>query len=151
MNVETTRFGTLDVNEGELIEFRRGLFGYEEVTRFVLLNHRDDSPLRWLQAVGSPELAFVVIDPFLFRPDYRVDLTYDERRSIDWDGEGDLVLLAIVGIPENPEEMTANLKGPLVINTASRMGMQMIQPGDQWSARVRILDAIHDLHRTGNR
>lgn len=151
MKVETTRFGTLELEEGDQIEFRKGLFGYDDVKRYVLLDHRPDSPLRWLQAVESAGLAFVVIDPCIFCPSYRFELSPDEGAVLGHT-EGDVLMpLVIVGIPESPEEMTANLKGPLVVNTATRLGIQIIQGGDEYSPRVRILDAIRDLHGATNR
>ncbi len=126
------------------------MFGYDDVKEYVLLDHRKESPLRWLQALDCSHLAFVVIDPCIFCPSYRFDLTFEERETLGY-GEGDLLIpLAIVGIPDIPEEMTANLKGPLVINNTTQQGIQIIQGGNNYSPRVRILDAIRELHGATN-
>jgi flagellar assembly factor FliW len=139
----------VEVPDTALLVFPRGLFGYEEENRFALLDHRDNSPLRWLQALDNPNLAFVVIDPRLICPSYRFELNERDREDLGCGGGDALFPLAIVGIPESPEEMTANLKGPLVINTARRIGIQIIQSGDEYSAREGILSAVRRLHGRG--
>ena len=151
MKFDTTRFGTLEAEESSLIEFDRGLFGYEEIDRSVLVDPQRDTPLKWLQAVSKPDLAFVVIDPFLFCPAYHVELSNGDRTVLDPGRDADLVVLAIVGIPENPHDMTANLKGPIVVNPVSRVGRQVILESDRWSPRVRILDAIRRLNSESGR
>ncbi|MCK4546804.1 MAG: flagellar assembly protein FliW [Candidatus Eisenbacteria sp.] len=142
MKIDTTRFGVLEVPEEEVVEFSRGLFGFEDIDRYVLLDHRPGSPFRWLQAVGRPDLAFVVMDPREFCSHYDFDIPEEDGLVLkSSDGEG-LQVLVVVGIPDDPVEMTANLKGPILINAVRRIGRQIVLPGDQYSPRFRIVDGI---------
>jgi flagellar assembly factor FliW len=142
MEIETTRFGTLEIADEDLLRFPDGLFGFGEVDRYVLLNHRGGSHFKWLQAVGRPDLAFVVIDPFLFYPDYHFDLPVEDCLALEYSGSGTLVVLAIVGIPDDPRQMTANLKGPIVVHCEKRLGRQVILSEEEYSPRYPILEAI---------
>lgn len=148
MKVETSRFGDLEVAQEDSIDFPKGLFGFEDVNRYVLLDHREGSPFKWLQAIGRPELAFVVMDPFLIRPGYRFDLSEEDSAALQHSRGVRLLVLVIVGIPEDPEEMTANLKGPVLINCDKGLGRQVILAGDEYPARLAIIDAIRGLDQT---
>ena len=75
MKVNTTRFGTLTLEEEKIIDMPSGMLGFPDKRRFVILNHREDSPFFWYQSVDDPDLAFVITSPFLFHPEYDVDLT----------------------------------------------------------------------------
>lgn len=142
MRVQTTRYGAVDVSEEDVLEFERGLFGFEDVRRWVLLEHGPKSPLRLLQAVGQPELAFVVLEPFLICPDYTLELSAEDAAAVHWWDDSGVLVLATVGIPDDPGEMTANLKGPILVNAERRRGRQVLLPGDRWSPRHRVLDAV---------
>ncbi len=142
MEVETTRFGTLEVSEDRVIEFSQGLFGFEDVDRYVLFGHREGSPFRWLQAIDRPGLAFVVMEPFVFSPDYRFTLLHGDREALGCSPTTRLEVFVVVGIPEDPVEMTANLKGPILINFESGRGRQVLLEDEEYSPRFRIVDAI---------
>ena len=142
MRVQTTRFGDLEAPEEDLLFFPDGLYGFGDVRRFLLVKHGDDSPFRWLQAADRPDLAFVVLDPALFRPDYRFDLAGDDRRALEWDGRERLDVWVVVGVPDDPAQMTANLKGPIVVNREKKIGRQVILYGDEWSPRHGVIEGI---------
>ena len=74
MKVETTRFGAIDIREEEIITMPFGMPGFSDQKQFVLLDHKKDSPFQWYQSIQDPSLAFVVTDPFLFKPDYGVNM-----------------------------------------------------------------------------
>jgi len=144
MHVRTTRFGTLERPEEDLLRFPDGLYGFGGDQRFLLVEHDGRSPFRWLQSADRPDLAFLVLDPSLFRPDYRFDLSGEDRRALEWDGREPLEVWVVVGVPEDPEKMTANLKGPIVVNRERRLGRQVILSGDEWSPRQGVIDGIRD-------
>jgi flagellar assembly factor FliW len=142
MKISTTRCGPVEVAEHEVIEFERGLFGFEAVHRYVLLNHAEKSPIKLLQAVDRPELAFAVMEPFLICPDYDLSLSEEEAARIGWWEEPGILVFVVLGMSDPPSQMTANLKGPILVNLASRRGLQVVMPGDRYLARYRVLDAL---------
>lgn len=142
MQIETVNFGTVEIGPEDVVEFARGLFGFEDVRRYVLLRHTQGSPFRLLQAVDRPDLAFAVIEPYLIHPDYSVELTDEEAQSVGWWEDRNVLVFVIVGITSDPDEMTANMKGPILIDPASRRGLQVVLPGDRWPARMRLMETL---------
>ena len=74
MKVETTRFGTVKVPEEKVISMSHGMLGFADKKRFCIIQHKEESPLFWYQSLDDPALAFVITNPWLFKPDYEVDL-----------------------------------------------------------------------------
>ena len=72
MNIQTSRFGTLEVNAERLLSFPKGILGFPNNSKYALIQTGENSGFYWLQAVDRPELAFVVCDPRLFMPDYEI-------------------------------------------------------------------------------
>jgi flagellar assembly factor FliW len=141
MKVETSRFGTLDISEEEIIRFPEGLYGFEKETEFSLLpfNPKVESPMEWMQSLKSTHLAFVVTDPYLYQPDYKLKLSEEDKKRVELE-EGDLYLTrAIVTIPENYSEMTANLIAPLVINKDKGVARQFVLTNMDYDTRHYLL------------
>ncbi len=74
MKITTTRFGTLDIQEEQIIQVPAGIIGFPEYKRYVLLEHKKGSSFLWFQAVDNNALAFVLINAILFQPDYQFTL-----------------------------------------------------------------------------
>jgi len=127
----TTRFGALEVGDDTLLTFPSGILGFPEWTRYVLLDHDTDAPIKWLQCVENPDLAFVVLDPVYFKPDYQVQLTQDAIRELDGREDDAVSVVTILTIPsEDPTRVTANLRGPLVLNHRTRRCKQLVLTED---------------------
>ncbi|HVP20083.1 MAG TPA: flagellar assembly protein FliW, partial [Spirochaetia bacterium] len=99
-------------------------------------------PFYWLQSLQRMEIAFVLIDPRFFRPDYAPDVDPAELEEIEIRTPEDMLLFAIVTIPEDSSRMTANLQGPLLINRRTSVGRQSISTNPQWGVRHIILEEL---------
>ena len=135
MEIDTTRFGTLAVEPAEVITLTGGLVGFPTATRFVLLEPAPGKPFRWLQSADDPALAFVVIDPYPFFPDYEVSLPQGRARQLGIEREEEAQVLATVTIRSSPQEITANLLGPLVLGVRSNKAEQLVLDSDRYSTR----------------
>jgi flagellar assembly factor FliW len=135
MVLETTRFGTLNVDPETVITLPRGLIGFPAARRFVLLGHAPGHPFRWLQSIDDPTLGFVVIDPHLFFPDYDIEISRYESDLLGIRDPEEAMVLTLVTIRSSNQEITTNLLGPLVIGTRSHCGAQLVINGDRYSTR----------------
>ncbi len=127
MKIQTTRFGEIELSEDTLLHFPAGMVGLPEVQRFVILDVEQPSVYQWLQSVDEPSLAFIVIDVDLVEPTFQVELPDEAFVEIGYHQGHSLSVMAIVTIPSGkPEEATANLRAPLIINAQTRKGKQMI-------------------------
>ncbi len=141
--IKTRPFGEIEIDEQQIIYFPDGILGFDDVKKFVLLDTQDDkSPLKWLQSYEFPELAFVIIRPVDFIKEYDLVVSMNDIEAIEADEPEKLLVFAIVTIPKNPADMTANLQGPIIINPVTRMGRQAISLSDKYRVRHRILDEI---------
>ena len=142
IKVKTTRFGELEVRDEDLIELPSGLIGFPELKRYVLLDHDKDSPFKWLQSLDDGAIAFVLINPLLFKTDYTVEVTEAEVADLALKAEEDAVISVIITIPTNPQNMTANLKAPLVFNLKNRKGKQLVLSNSAYTTRHNIMEEV---------
>lgn len=139
MIIETRRFGEIEISEEQdIIQMVGGLPGFEDAKKFILLNHDADSLFKWLQAVENPELAFVVMEPFIFCPDYHFDLSDDELAELELTKPEEVVVLAVLSVPEDPKKITANIKAPIVINRTKRRGKQIILNNEAYPVKYYL-------------
>jgi flagellar assembly factor FliW len=131
MNVASTRFGILNVPAETVLTFPSGLLGFPEWSRYVILDHDTDAPFKWLHCVEEASLAFVVIDPVLFNPNYQVPISSEARVEVEGSETEDLSLAVILTISSgDPSAVTANLRGPLLMNPRTRLCKQLVLTED---------------------
>jgi len=142
LKIETTRFGTIDTVEEKIISMPFGMLGFPDKKRFVILQHKENSPFFWYQSVDDPTLAFVITSPFLFEPDYEVDVE-DTIKEMSWNGDrekSNLELYVVVNIPKgSPQKMTANFIGPILINNNARQAIQMVISNSPYSHKFPLI------------
>ena len=138
MKVETKAYGLIDVNEGQRITFPQGLLGFESYKNFVLLD-AERQPFYWLQSMDVEQLAFILINPFLFRPDYEMNINNEDLIPIGITDPGKALIFSIVTILSDGSPMTANLQGPLVINRENKHGIQAVLSDSRWKTKHDII------------
>ncbi|HWQ89287.1 MAG TPA: flagellar assembly protein FliW [Desulfitobacteriaceae bacterium] len=138
MNIESTRFGTLDVKEEQLIRFPQGIPGFPEEKSFVYLQEDRESPFSFLQSATEANLTFLLVEPFQFFSDYEFILEDEvtEELGLTPDNFPDVFLIATV--KEKLADMTVNLLAPLIINSCSQLGRQVILEKPEYSIRHKL-------------
>jgi flagellar assembly factor FliW len=148
VKVSTKAYGMVEVNEHQKITFPSGLFGFESLKDYVLLDAAQQ-PFYWLQSLDEVNIAFILIDPFIFRPDYEMDINNEELLPIGITESEKAVIFSIVTIPPDNGPMTANLQGPLVINRESRLGIQAVLTDSRWKTKHDIMAELASLKQEG--
>ena len=139
--IETKPFGKMVIDERQILDFPDGILGFENYTQFALIEENHESPFKWLQSLTELDLAFIVIQPDLFAPDYRPVLGQEDLDGIGLVSLDEAVVMTIVTIPnDNPQKMTANLQGPVVINPKNGKAKQFISKNENHPVRKMILD-----------
>ena len=126
MKIKTKYFDEIDVDEKDMITFENGIPGFWEETRFVILPFTDDGLFEIMQSVATPELAFVITDPFFFFKDYAFDLDDGVAEQLGIVRPEDVKVSVILTIREPFENTTANLQAPVVINRKNRKAKQVV-------------------------
>ena len=123
------------------IKMPEGLLGFEEYTDFEL-SESEFKPFMVMQSVQDANLSFFLIDPFLFRPDYEMDIDDETLLKIDIESPSDVIVLAIVTIPSDGSSVTANLQGPVIINRKNGKAMQVALGDSRWATKHDILSEL---------
>lgn len=144
MNVETTRFGPVEVDDNRIISFAAGLLGFANYHRYALLQPDEEGVFYWLQSVETPELAFVVTDPSLWVRDYQAAIRPEQKEELGLTRVDDAQVFVIVN--KYDRTLTANLQGPLVVNIHSRQAMQLVLAEKRWTTRHAIVELAQPVH-----
>jgi flagellar assembly factor FliW len=132
--IKTTRFGEIEADESKAIHFMDGLPGFHDKRDFIILEHKPGSPFLWLQSMDTPDLAFVMINPFLMKSDYLQDLSPEEEALLKNKNDDEIIVFSLVTIPRGEvEKATVNLMGPIVVESKSRNAKQVILANSGYS------------------
>jgi flagellar assembly factor FliW len=142
-HIITPLLGGVEFRENEVFTATTGLLGFEKLKEFLLLSSVEIEPFRCLQSIEDPQIAFTVLDPHYFLPEYRAELAAEEVADLEAKNVRELREFAIVTIPAGkPERMTANLQAPIIVNFESRKLKQVVLATTHYHTRHSILDLL---------
>jgi flagellar assembly factor FliW len=125
MNIETKYLGQVEIDETKIIDFESGIPSFLDEKKFILLPFDETTPFCLLQSLTTPQLAFVVVSPFQFFPDYQAKLSDSTIEALQIETETDVALFLILTVEEPFTLTTANLQGPVAINSTKQKGKQI--------------------------
>jgi flagellar assembly factor FliW len=143
MEIQSTRFGTLSVDDERIITFPNGLLGFPSYTRYALIQTGQENYFFWLQAVDEPNLAFVVTDPTIFFKDYDVPVRDETAQELQLADPSFLQVFVICN--KVGDWLTGNLLGPLVVNAQNRLAQQVVLTEKKWTTRQPLLRLQADV------
>lgn len=145
MKINTKVFGEIEVNEKKVIHFENGIIGFPDLKNFLLLydeEKEDGNRISWLQSVEEPSFAIPVINPLLVKEDYSPIVNDELLAPIgEFDPEEILVLVTIT-IPNNIENISVNLKAPIIINAITRKACQIIVENDEYIVKYHVYNVL---------
>jgi len=122
--------------------FPEGLPGFENLTRFVLLQEEDLLPIVFLRSLAEPNICLPVTPVRCIRPEYDLRLEDDDRRVLDLADqavpESDLMCLVVLKLGDGLQPATANLLAPIVVNLRNHVAKQVIQIRSLYSTAVEV-------------
>ena len=137
MDIQTTRFGTISVDDERVITFPRGLLGFPDHSRFALIQTGEENYFFWLQCVDEPNLAFVVTDPSIFFKEYEVPIKGETQTEL---ALADVAFAQVFVICNKVGDwLTGNLLGPIVVNAENRLASQVVLTEKKWTTRQPLM------------
>jgi flagellar assembly factor FliW len=134
MNIVTSRFGEIEVDSKEVITFSKGILGFNEYRKYVLLPADDkekDTPFFFLQSTEKEDLCFFMLDTLSFFKEYDIEITADTIEVLNIDHVEDVHVLTIVTVVGSLKDSTTNLKAPVIINIREKLAKQVVlEKGD---------------------
>lgn len=140
MIINSLRFGELEVPENKIITMVKPVLGFEHLTKFCLIELDEMRPFVCLQAIDDPATTFIVVNPAIFCPDYRIEVNPKEIADLQINKLEAVETYVVATIPSNPAEVSINLQGPILINTENRLGRQLVLVNSRYDVTHRLLD-----------
>lgn len=137
MEIQTSRFGHIDVDDERIMTFPNGLLGFPSYNRFALIQTGQENYFFWLQSVDEPNLAFVITDPAIFFKEYQVPVREETAQELQLTDPAYLQTFVICN--KVGEWLTGNLLGPIVVNAQNRLGQQVVLTEKKWTTRQPLL------------
>jgi len=135
VKINTTRFGELQVKNEDIINFPEGLLGFETLAQFFVVDPGDSTLILWLQSIEDASIAFPIIEPKIFKPDYVAKLLPNDMNNVQLDNICDAKIYSILTIPSDITTMSANLKAPIVINNNKKFARQIVLQDNKLSVK----------------
>ena len=139
VKLSTSNFGNLSIEKENIITFEQGLLGFEELKQFAIIAVEECLPFEWLVSLEDPMVAFPILNPTLFFSDYKPSLSKDDLVLLDIKKEKDVEMFCIVTLGKKPEDVTLNLKGPILINMKNKIGKQVVLTEDYYSLNQQLI------------
>jgi len=142
-----TKFGEVEINDEEILEFDSGLPGFENLRKFVIISQGTE-PIMWLVSLEDENIALPVIDPWVVRVDYDVKVPREAVENLKLEKEEDVQVWSVLVIPRgNPDNMTINLLAPIVVNKKSKKAMQVVLDTDEYDIRHNVKEEMERSKR----
>ena len=136
MDINTRDFGVVSVEDDALYQFDDGLYGFEEDKKFAVFEKSlEDFSFLYLQSVDHLDPCFLVFEPWDLHPDYQPVLTKEDMEICQADHTDDLIFLVIASVPSSIEELSINIKSPVVLNPKTRKARQVILQNPDYTVR----------------
>ncbi len=142
MKYPTSRFGEITFEEKEMLFLPKGILGFSQLSKYVIIEKDEHNPFKWLQSVEDSSIAFVIVDPALFFPNFKLEVNEKELEELNFQQMKELVTYLVVTVPPDPSQISANLLGPLVINSKKRIAKQVVMPNSPYTTKHYILDEL---------
>lgn len=149
MKADTRLFGQIEIEPEKIIEMESGLIGFPELRHFTLIydsEREGKASIVWLQSMDDGDIAMPVMIPTDLIPDYRPTVNNELLEKLGELTPENTYILVTVRIPADIKDISVNLKAPIIINTDSNKGSQVIVEDD-----FAVRHKIYDLIRSGSK
>lgn len=141
MLIQTKHFGEIDLDENKVITFENGILGFEDFKRYTILydsETEERSPISWLQSLDEVTLALPVISPLIISPEYNPTVEDELIAPLGELTEANLVLFVTLTVPSDITKVTSNLKAPIIINSDTKKGCQVIAENPEYEVKHNV-------------
>ncbi len=145
MNINTIRFGDIQIAEEKILFFEEGIPPFVDSRRFTIINSEETEPFLWLQSLDETDVALAVVNPFRLFPDYTPVVNEVDLEKLGNPSDEDILVLTVAVIPRKYENMTTNLLSPILINPHNNQARQIIMENSEYTIKQPIFERVSDL------
>ncbi len=133
------------LSQEDILIFPDGVPAFENATNFSLITTEDIQPFMYLKSIDVEDLGFVCIDPFLIYKDYLVKISAADLAVLQLEDAKDALVFCFVTVKPDPEENSANLLAPIILNLKNRKGKQIIL--ENYPVKFNIWKGLDDMSK----
>ncbi|GLC32325.1 flagellar assembly protein FliW [Clostridium omnivorum] len=132
MKLNTKFHGIVEYNEEDVITFKKGLPGFENLRSFILIPVEENNIFTILHSIEDDEVGLLLVSPFEAEPDYELKLNDEKINELKIESQNEVLVLNTVTLRNNIKEITTNLKAPIIINIKEKLGEQIILDNEKY-------------------
>ncbi|MNM49125.1 Flagellar assembly factor FliW [compost metagenome] len=140
MELKTKQHGTFTYNEEEVITFKKGIMGLENLQKFIISDIKENPVFKILQSIEDEAVGLVIISPFEVKNNYEIDLKDDLIEKLNISSPKDVMLYNTVTLNSDVHKITVNLKAPIVINMDKKLGEQIIIDKEEYKIKHPLIE-----------
>ena len=152
MEVTTRLFGKIDIADEKIITLENGIIGFPDLRRFTIIfdSEKDEErSILWFQSMDEPQFAMPVVVPNYIVPDYNPTVNDELLAPLGKLDETNTYVLVTVKVPQKIEDMTITLKAPIIINTDTLLGAQIIVEDEDALVRFPVYEILKAAKEKG--
>lgn len=138
MIIKTKDFGEIHYEDADIVQFVRGIYGFEGYTKYLIIKDEPEDDIMFLQSLEREDLSFVVVDPYAVLADYSPELTEEDLKLVQVNDVHELKFLLIAILSDDIRQSVINLKSPLAINPGLKVAVQAIAQNSDYPVRSRM-------------
>lgn len=148
MIAKTKFFGEVELDDDKILEFPHGIIGFEELRKFAIIYDEKNegvTTISWLQSLEEQSLALPVIDPLAVTTDYSPMIEDELLEPLGNPADEDLLFLLALTVPSDMTKVTANMKAPIIVNTTTKKGVQLIVENEDYPVRFNVYESVQKM------
>lgn len=132
-------YGQIEYGEEDIVNFEKGILGFEELKQYAVIKLKDYEPFYLLQSIEDESIGFIISSPFDFYKEYEFDLNESKLKRLKIENEQQVNVFIIVTLNSDPNKITANLKAPIVINISNNLGEQIVLDKENYKIKQPLI------------
>ena len=140
MELITKQHGTFTYNEEDIITFKKGIMGLENLKKFIIADIKENTVFKILQSIEDEDVGLVIISPFEVKNNYEIELKENLTENLSISSQKEVMLYNTVTINSDVHKITVNLKAPIVINMDKKLGEQIIIDKEEYKIKHPLIE-----------
>lgn len=132
-------FDNLVYEQDDIIHFKDGIPGFDQNKDFVIVKDENYAPFEWLVCVDGSNLRFAMLNPMIVDPTYNPNITKSQIQGLGLENPEDVLMYCFVTIAPNPSDSTINFMGPVIMNTSTKVGRQIILENSHYGTKEPVI------------
>lgn len=131
--------GEIEYEEKDIINFEKGIPGFEEYKKYILTDLKECEPFKLLQSLDKDEVGIIVVSPYEFYKEYEVKLSEKTIDSLNIKSPEEVFIITTVTLNSDVKKITTNLQGPIVINISNNLGEQIVVDNSKYKVKEPLM------------